>query len=817
MGDYLYVEALALIASEGITAVSNSSVEIEAEELTASFLEMISLESTVDLYSEVNVDDLTIQAADTIYIYTALDVETLSFVTNASFSFENGLNLTANQVSLEGVDLLSEDTAMIIAGNISLDISNGIELDVSTMFNATDSIILLADGVDADISMTAETLSVDQLIDTEGDLTLNLVSTNDVDLDIPQINASNIIINANAALNLLSNVTGTSLTVDANGDITIASNLTVNVDTLSLNTDGNIVLDVDTELNVNNLLQLSGENVTLDSTLTTGTNVTFDITVGDTLIFDVPLSTGGDIILNLPESFTTTQPINASNLVLTVAGNLNLDNINVNSSVTLSAGGNITLGAIRAVNNVFLTAGGSIMVDQSITSEDDTAIVRLLAGDDITIDAEVSGDDVTFSSTDGTIILGENADVNAQGVLTLGANTDSGLGLNLTNVQLNIGEGLVINSVGQPALDLSNVDFVSGPDVTLTLNLGDLDGNSSSIALEDNLTLGGLVVAAVDGENLNLIVDANNLTLSGTVDVQLNSNADAVNAITLPGLTFLNADVSLSDGSVNQAAIAFTAPFTAIQSDLFIDGLDVSEFTLVLDLSNGVPQANINVVDGSTVDVQFELSALPPTEEGLYLYLVNTEGDIEADFNFYNSGDLIEDGETITVDGRAMIASTNYVNPDTVFARALDATRGSFSLHYNSPPQARDSVCTLTCDDGVCSCCISVDELATDVDTFDDLSISLVSPPSGASVNGDDLCYTSTSKETTNVQFFVQDGEGGQSTTQTVEFEGITFTPGPGPAPATATATATPSPAPSGTRAPGSTATATATATSSRT
>merc|ERR1712137_622271 len=377
MGDYLYVEALALIASEGITAVSNSSVEIEAEELTASFLEMISLESTVDLYSEVNVDDLTIQATDTIYIYTALDVETLSFVTNASFSFENGLNLTANQVSLEGVDLLSEDTAMIIAGNISLDISNGIELDVSTMFNATDSIILLADGVDADISLTgdsafyarlisitadrnvtidstlldasetlliqgvsvsldvlenlvadititAETLSVDQLIDTEGDLTLNLVSTNDVDLDIPQINASNIIINANAALNLLSNVTGTSLTVDANGDITIASNLTVNVDTLSLNTDGNIVLDVDTELNVNNLLQLSGENVTLDSTLTTGTNVTFDITVGDTLIFDVP------------ESFTTTQPINASNLVLTVAGNLNLDNINVNSSVTLS-------------------------------------------------------------------------------------------------------------------------------------------------------------------------------------------------------------------------------------------------------------------------------------------------------------------------------------------------------------------------------------------------------------------------------------------------------------------------------------------------
>ena len=567
----------------------------------------------------------------------------------------NGLNLTANNIDINGVIDLNTS-----GQNYNFTFKNG-SLSADNILN------------DGNLTVNGQTVDITGVIQNTVGASSSLVLTGNLTAGGIENSGSNITINTTGTVD----VTGTVKNDSATGDIFItASDLTISGgDELnpSFVNKGNLEIVVTGQTLLANGFDISGM----------ANNNTFSLTTG-TLVFQ----NGGTLDSNL-QLFSNN--LNQFTLNIT-GGEIDVNQIingtdNPNAGMSLSAL-QITTSAVNNQSGVVNISslgnvGGlnGIVINGNINTEYG-AVSNITASTSLTADevvnkgqTNINGETVTLAAVvnDGNNAVmnigGENDETGSLNVTGTVTNTAGNLSFNAN--ELTIG-GLITNNSGSLSLVSSDTN----------LNLYGLDIVDGSVFL--NSIAGGIVIQndlTVNNGALNLGTSVQNITVSGQNGVYIDGNLTA------------SADSAVSDGNVNvagntvitssNAAIDIVGGLSVVGADL---GRSISLVSDDVNIGGNVNVAGLGTVklgqigtsEKTTVDIAGNVSS-----SGI-LHLLADET-TSAGFNinggqlFVYGGDITSTSGDINIAGGVWADKTTHAsgvlfnqNADSLILTALD-------------------------------------------------------------------------------------------------------------------------------------------------
>lgn len=341
----------------------------------------------------------------------------------------NGSLLNDAAVGLPAVTTTNNGNLTLVAGSGSLGAANA-----PLTLNVSGALLAASAGVDINLEQLNGTLTVDHVY-AIGNLTLQ--TPNGSLLAFGSGGGTNTALSQNSTLNL----TGSSITLDAQGDIG-SSNQALQLQVGGAGSTGG-ELDAQTggSIYLSSPVAPDGSNVLLQvGQLTAGGSIA--LTTGATQVQNIGTSTG-IVTLNIPG-------------VDLVAGTLT-----AGGSVTVSGGGNLTLGQLNAQQNLSLQSAGNL---QLISASSANGNLILNSGGTLSV--------TNLQATQGTLVANAFGDFNLAG------------------------NGQIISSGGQTYSAVGS--FTMGADSRLTS-----DG-AIFIAATQNITLGALNSSIAVGQALSL-------------------------------------------------------------------------------------------------------------------------------------------------------------------------------------------------------------------------------------------------------------------------------------------------------------------------
>ena len=567
----------------------------------------------------------------------------------------NGLNLTANNIDINGVIDLNTS-----GQNYNFTFKNG-SLSADNILN------------DGNLTVNGQTVDITGVIQNTVGASSSLVLTGNLTAGGIENSGSNITINTTGAVD----VTGTVKNDSATGDIFItASDLTISGgDELnpSFVNKGNLEIVVTGQTLLANGFDISGM----------ANNNTFSLTTG-TLVFQ----NGGTLDSNL-QLFSNN--LNQFTLNIT-GGEIDVNQIingtdNPNAGMSLSAL-QITTSAVNNQSGVVNISslgnvGGlnGIVINGNINTEYG-AVSNITASTSLTADEVVNKGQTNINGE--TVILAAVVNDGNNAVMNIGGENDETGSLNVTgtvtntagNLSFNANEltigGLITNNSGSLSLVSSDTN----------LNLYGLDIVDGSVFL--NSIAGGIVIQndlTVNNGALNLGTSVQNITVSGQNGVYIDGNLTA------------SADSAVSDGNVNvagntvitssNAAIDIVGGLSVVGADL---GRSISLVSDDVNIGGNVNVAGLGTVklgqigtsEKTTVDIAGNVSS-----SGI-LHLLADET-TSAGFNinggqlFVYGGDITSTSGDINIAGGVWADKTTHAsgvlfnqNADSLILTALD-------------------------------------------------------------------------------------------------------------------------------------------------
>ncbi|MGV3278638.1 hemagglutinin repeat-containing protein [Rickettsiales bacterium LUAb2] len=537
-------------------------------------------------------------------------------------------------------------------------------------------------GVNVDFSMATSGSKL--TVDAAGNLTINnKLSSNNSDLELK---AANINIGNKGSLysNNDTNIYSTNLNIENGANLYSKGNYYLTGS--SLTSSGNIHSQNNLELNFNNISLLNGLLSANNQINIAGSLINISNEVNSKNIN----LTGDDI--NIYGSVIGDNLGITSNDQLLIAGNvssnqdINLISKNLNITKSLQSKGNITVTAANA------DISGKVSSEQNITLNSSNTL-------DITGEVNAKGVNLTAANTDiyGTI-GGDTINITGKDQLLIGGYVNSNQDINLTSKNLNITKNVESKGNITVTTDNANISGTVNSEKNITLNTN----NTLDITGEINSNL----LLAINTSNLNLAgklwggnlftVNANQFKLTGLAsslgNININSNSLEIDAGEINGS---NIDIEASSININNGAVKGSGAIGNVKikaNDLGITG--ASELTangnFILNLANdfnlkgttkigsngnfSLAAKNINIYAGSKLSSNGKLDV---TANNLKVGVGNSPANNNNQATYLDSiGDFtLNINNTIDVQAKSNLTSKGLltVNADTVNNRGFIA------------------------------------------------------------------------------------------------------------------------------------------------
>ena len=606
---------------------------------------------TVSQTAAVTESNLAIQAAGAVTMTQANSVGTLAIDTSTGdISFTNGSNLTIGTVD----------------GVTGVDTDNG-----SATLNVTGDLVMsqLVSAANGSISATASG-SIDQTstITTTGNGTVTLNAGDEI------------------TISAISTVNGDVIATSANSSITVSAG----IGGINATGSADITLNADTGITLNDAINASGGNVTLDA------DVDGDGVGTITANADIAAA-GGDIDLE-------------GGIITQTSGRIST---NGNGTIALDANGDITLIDIDSVNG-----------DVAVTSADNAIILSAGGGGlnvsgtgGVTLSADTGitlSDDVTTNG--GNVSFDTDVDNNGAGDMTIAAaaNVTTGNGaLNITANDIDL-DGSLNSGNGTTTVLVSD-----GGSIGLGAAVGDLTIDDAEFG---RIAAGNLVLGNSTGNiTVNGVTEPNSNGITGTVTLNavqasFSGTASTFNALAVNALDGLNISAAITTDTGN-LALEGDANNTAetIDGIAIAAGLTVqSAGSLTLDATNG----NITALGSVTLNANAGVSINDD---------ISTNGTttIDADLDdsgagtFTLTGALTSNSNTVVITAAdvalnaALAAGTANITiqPSTAASIGLGVAAGSLALS-NAEIANISTIATLTIGNVTLASAINADDVA---------------------------------------------------------------------------------------------------------
>ncbi|MBI9084406.1 MAG: S-layer family protein, partial [Desulfobacterales bacterium] len=639
----------------GVTLIAGTNIVTEADDtITAEDVAALTADGNITLADEVTADVISITGLGSVKVEELDSAGTITVSAGTTFQNTALVDGAAGAVSITAAEKVTADGA-IAGGTINiesttadLDINNsvtaGSSLNAAGTFN-TDLIltavnagtngnnisltILDDDGSGNDVSVTVNgdditvTIDSDQGHDTtdianaikdHADAAVLVEAVGGVEAGATEGPVQLIGGTASGSLVLKAGTdivtdngdtifSGKSVTITADGDVTLGDTVTADAGVLS------IVADADNDAvdfgDVTAAADLSG-----DSVLIRGYNVTVDNVTAD----------AGDI------NILAEQAIDADNTAHNAL-------LNASQNIVMNAGSSVIVDDLStAVGDILINAGTTFV------KADDTDII---ARNDLMIEANTSinpGTGGNLKATDGILTLISGGTVTTTGVtvsagggMALSSDTDLTVGATTSDGKINAVAGETLTVTGD--ISGASVNFEAGEDMVVE---GSVDSDSDG----DPATSGAISLIAADGitiddnDNTTADVDA-----SGVLTIIADANNDGTGDLSV-GETILDesalltgAVVGISGEKIRLDAVTSTADdITITAADTFQND---SELTSVADvvvisgssmnIAGGIDAfANVSIAAGGTIQTTGAV-------EGENISLESTGGNLDID------------------------------------------------------------------------------------------------------------------------------------------------------------------------------------------
>ena len=481
--------------------------------------------------------------------------------------------------------------------------------------NALQKIELLTTGTGTQIDVGSIT-TTDTTATTSADNTATSIDTGVL------LTAETINLGGDITSNTLNGLGTEAGVVDINGAATLSSNVSINTNLAGSTTnDGNVDFSSTIESASHRFLELDAGNadVTINGNIGGNGNELSRFTVtnaGTTNVFDVNTRTGGiDVTsgtINLSGGLNTT--------ALSAAGSIALD-----GNINLLAAGDVVLNTDGSGSDAFININGSVnnTTSKNLTLDAGTADVSMTgtAGTGTALQSlTVTGNNVALGQVTSVDAIDVTANTNGNGVIDLSGNlTTTGTG---TSSSINLKQA----------------------DVTLSNNVTLQVANTTA----NNITVEGMIDSDLNTNNRSLTIIAG----SGVVDLQgdigsVNAIQGLAVAVAAASTTNLQA-VTTRSGGINVTTSSLNLAGDLVTNDNSIAG-DISLTAEKVDLTNNVTLDTVSTSTDGNIDILTTGAALG-LDGGTNAFTVNAGlGDVMISHNISNvSGfDLQSSGTTI--------------------------------------------------------------------------------------------------------------------------------------------------------------------------
>jgi hypothetical protein len=583
--------------------------------------------SSVSGLLAVSADDISILAGQSV---TAGSLAfTAGTTATGTITIAQTLTTTTGEMVFSNAAVLDVDADLNSAGGITVNTTNQVQLDLSTLTaegdidlaganaitiagNGTVTLDANADGAIllADVTDVGDSLSTGLDLNAEGGITLATVNLDDGTTD--------------GLLSIL-------FDSDDDGDLTFTANNNIsNVSSLSIagsgTSDDTIVVNSDVTTSIGGILFSQVQEVDLNAGLDAAT--TISISNVDTVQLDAGntyVARGGALDIN--DSVNQIELFGTGTITLSTTNNNSIELTDIidteiasQTELSINSASNITLasvdlnGATDGDLTLLVDSEGngirSINVGGALTNVDALTVTGVGGNDNLLLNGSVSASGAVSIMTMNNVTLADSVDI-----------TGSSVALGTTTLTISAGGGSSIESTSNE-VQLDNV--TASADLSLTgetnLIVGDitsaevveLDSDSAGVVTVNSFAGGGAIDIGNDGTttfagNVNAsTVDIN--SLSGGVEFQ--SDTIITQILTSPfnySISFIGDNTTIANATlVNSGGlifgdsasdiITFTSGVTATASDITLSGtLQSTDDILTL--------GNINLAGDSTIDV----------------------------------------------------------------------------------------------------------------------------------------------------------------------------------------------------------------------
>jgi len=549
------------------------------------------------------------------------------------FTKNQGVHITANQITLAGAEIKSNLTSAGSADSITFDgnvlLASDVAIKTNTGTSAGSAITVngLIDADDNSLNTRSLTLSSGSEIttingnigtSTNGALEkLTVTSASEINLDRVLTGSGGIALTG-GMLNLNGNLLSNDAVSAGLVDLTISGNIVLGA---------NVLIRSDSSLNDNNIV-ISAADIrgadTYSLSLDAGdANVTLLTSVSDVTDFNVLESGASSITGDVSVSGTGQLNINANNGVSLAGSYSTADGaILIDADVDSDQIGNLTLAAgsdLTTVDRDVLLKTASLSFANSASIDSGTAQTTINSTGDLSVGTAFSGLSVTDAVlgriTAGTLVLSAEADVYV----------DSANSTHVTSLESANGN---INFVGGDS-SFNELNVLTTNDVLL----------NSTVTASNNLAV---TAANIDTTNVNLLVPAGSFN-SINSNVILNANLSGDRTL---NLIAQNGEIDLQDASftnldsmnVDATNIVYSAinPVSTINNIDILITTDIAtpEFIQSVNLTSTQGAISITTNNDLTFDAASTLSAATSVN------LTSDLGDIQVASVSATSGDI---------------------------------------------------------------------------------------------------------------------------------------------------------------------------------
>ena len=470
-----------------------------------------------DLVVDGNLSANNVTVSNNIIIGNAIidetDLEKIDDITNGTAAANKALVLdgsknivSINKLGASQVDsqLISSDTGidMQSTNNLTLDSSDG---DIS--IGADDN----TGSINIGTSATARVLAI-------GSNTTTSLSSKAININVDSVNSTNI-------------TTGTTFDVQSTGNLTLDSS----------NGDINIGSDTNSgTINLGNSASARTINIGNDSSTKIDLNA-----------LTVELDSGGNIILS---SETSTDMSSGSTFNIGSVGNLSLNSSN--GSINLGDDndtGDINIGTSASARAITIgnTSSNSLTLNALSFSVNAYGTTDIQSSSHLSIDS--SNGDISIGSdvNTGTINIGTST---SSRTINIGNDASAKIDLNATEIEIDSGGELKLDSVGAASLISSNtIDLQSFGNVSIDSSNGNInigtDNNSGAINIGTNASAR---IITFGSTSASLINNANSFNLNTTTTTLSSTSATNISSSSIIDLQSTdNLTIDSSSGSIN--------------------------------------------------------------------------------------------------------------------------------------------------------------------------------------------------------------------------------------------------------------------------